>query len=72
MAVPEVLLSGNHAQIERWRRQESLRKTFLQRPDLLEKVSLSEEDKAFLGELKAQEGRAGEESLRERDVGRVS
>ncbi len=72
MAVPEVLLSGHHAQIERWRRQESLRKTFLQRPDLLEKVSLSEEDKAFLGELKAQEERVGEESLRERDVGRVS
>jgi tRNA (guanine37-N1)-methyltransferase len=72
MAVPEVLLSGHHAQIERWRRRESLRKTFLQRPDLLERVSLSEEDQAFLGELKAREGRVGEESLRERDVWRVS
>lgn len=73
MAVPEVLLSGHHAQIERWRRRESLRKTFLQRPDLLEGASLSEEDQAFLRELKNQEGRVGDESLPiERDVWRVS
>jgi tRNA (guanine37-N1)-methyltransferase len=52
MAVPEVLLSGNHAQIERWRRKESLRRTFLRRPDLLEQAHLSEGDLFFLEELK--------------------
>lgn len=50
--VPEVLLSGNHAQIAKWRRRESLRRTFLRRPDLLEKAELSDEDLAFLEELK--------------------
>jgi len=54
MVVPEVLLSGNHAQIERWRRRESLRRTWQRRPDLLEKASLSAEDKDFLQELKNQ------------------
>jgi tRNA (guanine37-N1)-methyltransferase len=54
MAVPEVLLSGNHAEIERWRRKESLRRTLLRRPDLLERAALSEEDLAFLDELKSQ------------------
>src|SRR5579872_734514 len=44
MAVPEVLLSGNHAHIERWRKKESLRNTLLKRPDLLEKVSMTEGD----------------------------
>ena len=73
VAVPDILLSGHHAQIERWRRQESLRKTFLQRPDLLEKAGLSEEDNAFLRELKNHEGTVGDESLpTERDVWRVS
>ena len=54
MAVPEVLLSGNHAEIERWRRRESLRRTLLRRPDLLERAALSEEDVTFLNELKNQ------------------
>ena len=54
MAVPEVLLSGNHAEIERWRRRESLRRTLLRRPDLLELATLSEEDLTFLDELKNQ------------------
>ncbi len=52
MAVPEVLLSGNHAQIAKWRRHESLRRTFHRRPDLLKEVKLSDEDAAFLAELK--------------------
>jgi len=55
MAVPEVLLSGNHAQIQRWRRRESLKRTFLRRPDLLEEARLSEEDRTFLAELKDQQ-----------------
>lgn len=50
--VPEVLLSGDHAKIAKWRRQESLRVTFFNRPDLLEKADLSKEDKEFLTQLK--------------------
>jgi len=50
-AVPPVLLSGNHAQIARWRRQQSLSRTAQRRPDLLEKAVLSEEDKLFLNEI---------------------
>jgi tRNA (guanine37-N1)-methyltransferase len=53
MAVPEVLLSGNHAQIQAWRRRESLRRTFLRRPELLERAQLSEEDKKFLESLRS-------------------
>ena len=48
MEVPEVLLSGHHEQIRRWRRQQSLLRTKERRPDLLAKASLSAEDKAFL------------------------
>jgi tRNA (guanine37-N1)-methyltransferase len=57
MEVPEVLLSGKHAEIKRWRRRESLKRTYLRRPDLLEKVDLSEEDLAFLAELKNQKAK---------------
>ena len=49
--VPEVLLSGNHAHIEHWRRKESIRNTFLKRPDLLQKVSLTEGDRKLLAEI---------------------
>ena len=52
-SVPDVLLSGNHAGIERWRREESLRATLLGRPDLLESAELSDEDHAFLERLRA-------------------
>jgi len=51
--VPEVLLSGNHGQIARWRRQQSLRRTFERRPDLLAKAKLTEEDRAFVRSLGA-------------------
>jgi len=54
-SVPEVLLSGNHAEIARWRRQESLRRTFERRPDLLAKTQLSPADREFLRRL-AQKG----------------
>ncbi|MDI6725596.1 MAG: tRNA (guanosine(37)-N1)-methyltransferase TrmD [Smithellaceae bacterium] len=50
--VPEVLLNGNHKQIEYWRRRESLRRTSLRRPDLLEKLSMGEEDLRILEEIK--------------------
>lgn len=46
--VPEVLLSGNHGEIDRWRRRESLRRTAMRRPDLLENADLSEEERAFV------------------------
>jgi len=49
--IPDVLLSGNHAEIARWRRQESLRRTLEHRPDLLAEADLSQEDLAFLQEL---------------------
>jgi tRNA (guanine37-N1)-methyltransferase len=50
-AVPEVLLSGDHARIERWRRREALRRTFERRPDLLLKLELPEEERRFLTEI---------------------
>jgi len=49
--VPEVLLSGNHGAISLWRRKEALRRTWIRRPDLLSKASLSEEDKKILEEI---------------------
>lgn len=54
LSVPEILLSGNHAAIERWRRNESLRHTLEKRPDLLPKVQLSQEDKEALARIKAE------------------
>jgi len=49
--VPEVLVSGDHARVARWRREEALRRTFLRRPDMLARIDLSNEDKAFLARL---------------------
>ncbi len=49
-AVPEVLLSGQHEQVRRWRRQQSLLRTARRRPDLLARAELSEEDWRLLGE----------------------
>jgi len=49
--VPGVLLSGNHQAISLWRRKEALRRTWMRRPDLLSKASLSEEDKKILEEI---------------------
>jgi tRNA (guanine37-N1)-methyltransferase len=51
VAVPEVLLSGNHAAIALWRRRESLRQTWRLRPELLQRVQLTKEDHAFLKKL---------------------
>lgn len=50
--VPEILISGDHEKVRIWRRKEALRKTFLNRPDLLEKATLSDEDKKILSEIK--------------------
>lgn len=55
-SVPEVLLSGNHEAIRRWRRKESLRRTRARRPDLLAAARLSDEDLKFLREIEEEEG----------------
>lgn len=56
LAVPEVLLGGDHAAVARWRRKEALRRTLLQRPDLLAAVRLSPADQALLDELRRELG----------------
>lgn len=52
--VPGVLLSGNHREIDLWRRRQSLNKTFKQRPDLLDQAHLTTDDYEYLDELKTQ------------------
>jgi len=51
--VPAVLLSGNHAEVERWRRREALRRTLERRPDLLDAAPLTDADRATLDELRS-------------------
>jgi tRNA (guanine37-N1)-methyltransferase len=51
MEVPEVLCNGNHKEIEKYKIKESLRRTYLRRPDLLEKHELSDEEKKLLDEI---------------------
>ncbi len=53
--VPEVLLSGNHREIEAWRKAESLRRTRLRKPELLEGADLTEEDRKILSRYRAEE-----------------
>lgn len=50
--VPDVLLTGHHANVEKWRREQSLERTLERRPDMLEKADLSKKDREFLEELK--------------------
>ena len=51
MEVPEILLSGHHANIERWRREQSLQRTFERRPDLLLTADLNQDDRRYLRSL---------------------
>ena len=51
MQVPPVLLSGHHAQVDRWRRRDGLARTLVRRPDLLADAELTEEDHHVLAEL---------------------
>jgi tRNA (guanine37-N1)-methyltransferase len=53
LAAPEVLLNGDHQQIRRWRREQQLRKTLANRPDLLDGAALSEEDRRLLAAIRA-------------------
>lgn len=64
MEVPEVLLSGHHKKIEAWRRKESLRRTFLRRPELFAKVEFLPEDYTLLEELAEEYPELAEESWR--------
>lgn len=51
LCVPDVLLSGNHEEVRRWRRKESLRRTLLNRPDLIAAANLSDQDRRLLAEI---------------------
>jgi len=53
MSVPEVLIHGNHQEIRRWRREQALRKTLRNRPDLIDAVELSAEDKGIVERIKS-------------------
>ena len=61
LVVPEVLLNGNHEDIRRWRRKTALAKTLRNRPDLLERATLTDEDRELLDEIK-NSGREGASS----------
>lgn len=53
--IPEILKSGNHEKIRQWRRKERIKKTYMLRPDILEKAKLTDEDLKFLEEIKQEE-----------------
>lgn len=55
MEVPSVLQSGNHAEIDRWRRMQSVKRTYERRPDLLEKARLLPDEKAYLKKIEKQQ-----------------
>ncbi len=63
LRVPETLLEGDHAGIRRWRREQQLRKTLANRPDLLEGAALSQEDRRLLEAIRRQAGPASAEPL---------
>ncbi len=58
MEVPEILLSGDHGKVRRWRRKEALRRTLARRGDLIQKVTLNREDEEILEEIRAEGGTA--------------
>lgn len=58
--VPEVLLSGHHKLITSWRRKEALKRTWLRRPDLIEKLDLTEEDRKLLREVMQSDPEGGD------------
>lgn len=70
LRVPEVLISGHHAAIDTWRREEALRRTFARRPDLLAAQDLSDAERAFVRRLdKGRETEAAAETKERRDEG---
>jgi len=67
MAVPEVLMNGNHDQIRNWRRKTALEKTLRNRPDLLERVALTAEDRELLAQIRRDQIRR-DEIRRDQDI----
>jgi tRNA (guanine37-N1)-methyltransferase len=61
-SVPDVLLSGDHAAIARWRQKQSLGRTWLRRPDLLSRQALDPSSRALLDEFRREHARAGQRS----------
>ena len=55
--VPEVLLSGDHARVDRWRREQALQRTWLRRPELLERAELTEAERAWLRQFAQERAR---------------
>jgi tRNA (guanine37-N1)-methyltransferase len=60
LTVPDVLLSGDHAKVDRWRREQALRRTFEVRPELLERVGLSPEEESLVSRWRAGEQGKGQ------------
>ncbi len=54
LAVPPVLMSGNHEEIRKWRLRQSLERTWLRRPELLESLALTDEQRKLLKQIKAE------------------
>lgn len=61
-AIPPILVSGHHAQVEAWRRREALRATLKHRPDLLDKADLTKQERVWLEELRSDEWRVTSET----------
>ena len=53
MTVPEVLINGNHQEIRRWRREQALKKTLRNRPDLMEGIELRKEDRKIMERIRS-------------------
>ena len=60
LAVPEVLTSGNHGLVDKWRREQALLRTWQRRPELLEAAELDKDDKAFIAQLEQEANTQGE------------
>lgn len=63
VSIPDALLGGNHEVIRRWRRRMALKKTFENRPDLLDRIAISDEDREILDELRFEAENEAEEEL---------
>lgn len=69
LKAPEVLLNGDHLGIRKWRREQQLRKTLKNRPDLLERAELSAEDRRMLEKIRRETDEARDQGLGTRDLG---
>ena len=65
MAVPPVLLTGHHKNIEEWRRKQSIKRTLERRPDLLEGAVLSKKERKYLEELLAEDSETDRQEMKE-------